>query len=113
MMHPVKKWRFAWTVMVGVFLLTIGMSLCIDHHAWAREGIIDGSNPADFEGVGHIDSLKDDLIVINDMQKKLSRNATFYKQGRIQTKRSSFSVGAKVGYITNSKGEIISLWLLR
>jgi hypothetical protein len=102
--------------LLGVFFLAVAAVCCLGHHAWAvegREGVIDGRNLADFDGTGRIDSLENDQIVINDMQKRLSPRVEYYRQGRIKTKRSSFSIGAKVGYIANSKGEIISLWLLR
>jgi len=91
--------------------------LAVSQPAWGGksrgEGYIDGRSLKDFTGVGRIDSMKKDRLVINDTSQTLSPQVKYYIQGRIKTSRSSFKVGTRVGYVTNSKGEIISLWLIR
>jgi hypothetical protein len=115
MMYLGKKRLLPWMDML-IVLITVCMLSCIGYQVSAgegREGIINGRNLSDFEAVGHIDSLKDDLIVIDDLQKRLSPDVQYYRQGGIRIRRSSFRAGAKVGYVTNTEGEIIALWLLR
>ena len=68
--------------------------------------------PDKFDGTGRIDSITIDQIVINDTQYRLSPNAKFATPKRKHALRSWFRVGNYVGYITNGKYEIISLWLI-
>lgn len=76
------------------------------------EGVLDGRNLKNFDGVGRIDRVKDDQIVINDSLHRLSRHVKYYRQGRKKVGKSFFRPGARVGYVTNGKGEIISLYLI-
>jgi len=115
MIDPVRKRRFPRRGVPGVFLLTFLALSCTCNLARAedgREGIIDGRNPADFSGTGRIESLEKDRIVINDTPYRLSPRVKYYKQGRKKMSRSSFKEGTYVGYVTNSKREIVSLWLI-
>ena len=115
MMHPIKKRRFPWRGVPGFFLLTFLALSCMCNLVRAedgREGIIDGRNPADFNGTGRIESLEKDRIVINDTPYRLSPRVKYYKQGRKRMSRSSFKEGTHVGYVTNSKREIFSLCLI-
>lgn len=101
---------------LGMMLLTMSALLCLGYSASAEatsEGIIDGRDLSVFEGVGHIDRLGEDEIVIDDLQKKLTSKVKYYRVGRKPVNRSAFKVGDRVGYIANSRGELVSLWLLR
>jgi len=100
--------------LVAAWIIVLACSACCwaVFPAWAEDGLIDGRNLADFEGVGHIDRMEGDTMVINDCQMKLAPNASYYKQGRRKIKKSSFAVGSKVGFLTNRRGDITSLWLL-
>ena len=98
-----------------IFLTTVAV-FWPGHSAWAEadsEGVIDGRDLSVFEGVGHIDRLGEDEIVIDDLQKKLTSRVKYYRVGRKHVNRSAFKVGDRVGYIANSRGELVSLWLLR
>ena len=68
--------------------------------------------PDKFDGTGRIDRITVDEIVINDTLYRLSPNAKFATPKRKHALRSWFRVGNYVGYITNGKYEIISLWLI-
>jgi len=115
MFYPIKKALFSWKLIFSLLLMVFMLSNT-SYHIWAgedREGVIDGRNLANFSGTGKIDSLKDDHIVIDDTTKRLSHHVKYYRKGGIQVRGSYFKVGTKVGYVTDSKGKIISLWLLR
>jgi hypothetical protein len=68
--------------------------------------------PDKFDGTGRIDRITVDQIVINDTLYRLSPYAEFATPTRKHASISSFRVGNRVGYITNEKREIISLWLI-
>lgn len=113
-MVGIKRHR-GWLSAAGIFLFAVLAFCGADHHAWAEEDaehLIDGRNPDDFENQGRIDRLAGDVIVIDDMQKRFAADVKYYGPGRIRISRSVFGEGCKVGYLTNSKGEISSLWLL-
>jgi hypothetical protein len=68
--------------------------------------------PDRFDGTGRIGRITVDEIVINDSLYRLSPNAEFATPTRQHALRAWFQVGNRVGYITNTKHEIISLWLI-
>jgi len=68
--------------------------------------------PDRFGGTGRIGRIAVDEIVINDSLYRLSPNAEFATPAKQHALRAWFSVGNRVGYITNAKHEIISLWLI-
>ena len=68
--------------------------------------------PDKFDGTGHISRITVDEIVINDSLYRLSPNAEFATPTRKHALRAWFQVGNRVGYTTNTKHEIISLWLI-
>jgi hypothetical protein len=110
-----KRRHMGWSGVAGILLLAVLAFCGADHQAWADEDvehIVDGRNPNDFENRGQIDRMGDDVIVINDMQKRLASNVKYYRPGRIRITKDAFGEGCTVGYLTNSKGEISSLWLL-
>jgi hypothetical protein len=69
--------------------------------------------PGKFDGVGYLHRLAGDQVVINDQSKKLASYATFNTPESPHTSRSELHAGSFVGYLTNSKGEVISLWLIK
>jgi len=68
--------------------------------------------PDRFDGTGRIGRITVDEIVINDSLYRLSPNAEFATPTRKHALRAWFEVGNRVAYITNTKHEIISLWLI-
>ncbi len=111
MIHPVNKRRFQWIGILGVLLVTVYTLPSILPEARGGEG--KARFAVQFNGTGRLDKIDKDYIVIDDRLIRFSPLARFYKGTRTTTTRSSFGVGANVGYVINSKGEIISLWLLR
>jgi len=99
--------------MLALFFLAVFTHSAVARPAWAGEGTADGRQPSYFEGIGHIDALAGDQIVIDDRQRKISSNAKYFRIGGSPISRSSFGVGSKVGFRINQRGEIVSLWLLK
>jgi hypothetical protein len=69
--------------------------------------------PEKFDGIGCIDRIARDEIVISDSLFRLSPWATYATSTRKTVPRTWLDVGNLVGFITNEKNEIISLWLLK
>jgi len=69
--------------------------------------------PEKFNGIGRIDRIARDEIVISDSLYKLSPYATYATPTRKTVPRTWLDVGNLVGFITNEKNEIISLWLVK
>jgi hypothetical protein len=110
-----KRRHMGWSGVAGILLLAVLAFCGADHQAWADEDvehIVDGRNPNDFENRGRIDRVAGDVIVIDDRQKRFAADVKYYGPGRIRISKSAFGEGCTVGYLTNSKGEISSLWLL-
>jgi len=77
------------------------------------EWVLPKHYPDKFDGTGRIDRIAKDEIVINDCWYGLSPFVEFATPNRKHASRSGFRAGDFVGYIINSKKEIISLWLLK
>ena len=65
------------------------------------------------DGIGAIDQIRDDEVVVNDCLFKLSPGVKFYINSEMNTyaNRSRFKKGADVGFQINDNGEVISMWL--
>ena len=69
--------------------------------------------PEKFAGVGRIDRMAKNEIVIDDSLYKLSPFATFHTPKRSDVSTAWFRLGNLVGFLTNDEREITSLWLLK
>ena len=69
--------------------------------------------PNGFNGYGHIDSIERDNIVIDDSFYRLSPDVQYNTPTVKNASKAFFRVGDRVGFLTNSEDEIISLWLLK
>jgi len=76
------------------------------------EWVLPEHYPYGFDGWGQIDVIADDEIVIDDSLYKLSPSVEYSTPTEKYATRNSFSAGKIVGFITNSKREIVSLWLI-
>ena len=68
--------------------------------------------PARFDGGGPIDRITEDEAVIGDMLWKLSPDVRYHTPSIENASSAWFKEGKFVGYITNSRREIVSLWLI-
>jgi hypothetical protein len=69
--------------------------------------------PKHFDGVGQLDELTEENVVINDTGLPLAPDVTFHvpeRKSSVSSKR--FVTGERVGYIIGEEGKIESLWLL-
>ena len=109
----IKQWQSS---ILALFLMTVLSVTTVYEFAGADElrgeGYIRGLSLSDFDGVGHIDSIDKDRIVIDDRSRKLPSGTGYYKPGPVKISASAFSVGSRVGYVEDRNGRITSLWLL-
>ncbi len=69
--------------------------------------------PRRFDGTGYIDRIgEEDEIVIDDSLYVLSARARYGTLKSKRIRKSGLNEGELVGYVTNDKGEIISMWKL-
>ena len=68
--------------------------------------------PDRFDGSGRINRIAVDEVVIDDSLYRFSPYAEYATPTDRDALQASFNVGNRVGYLTNEKGEITSLWLL-
>ena len=68
--------------------------------------------PERFDGIGRIDRIARDEIVISDSLYKLSPYATYATPKRKTAQRTRLDIGNLVGFVANEKNEIVSLWLI-
>jgi hypothetical protein len=68
--------------------------------------------PEKFDGIGRIDRIARDEIVISDSLYKLSPYATYATPKRKTAQRTRLDIGNLVGFVANEKNEIVSLWLI-
>jgi hypothetical protein len=85
-------------------------------HAQRRvkgEWVLPKHYPDGFDGMGHIDRIAKDEIVIDDVLLRLSPSVTYRTPKTKHSTSAHFSPGNLVGYLKNSEGEVISLWLIK
>ena len=107
------------------FLITLGLGLVLglvvvatlpdiayggERKEWS--GVLPKYYPKRFNGMGYIDRITSNKIEIDDVGYKLSRHASYHTPKVFDASRGWFGVGKRVGFITNSKGKIESLWLI-
>ena len=68
--------------------------------------------PEKFNAIGNIDRIAEDEIVIGDTLYRLSPHATYHTPTVRDASKVLFPVGSLVGFITTSKREVMSLWLI-
>jgi hypothetical protein len=66
-------------------------------------------------GIGIIDRIAEDEVVIDDVLYKLAANVIFYESDKLYTyaNRSVFIIGTSVGFKYNENREIIALWVAK
>jgi len=68
--------------------------------------------PKWLDGSGHIDRIGEEDIVIDDHHFLFAKRVRCATLKNPHVKKSRLSEGALVGFVTNDKGEIVSLWTL-
>ena len=99
---------------LALFLLTLVLPAGV---VQALQGFKDGSvipghYPNKFEQIGRVDRIELDEVVINDCLFKFSPDVEYHTPSVENASSAWFKEGQFVGYITNSRREIVSLWLI-
>ena len=69
--------------------------------------------PGNFDGSGRIDRIAADEMVINDTLFRLSTEVEYHTRTTQNASSAWLKEGQFVGYITSSRREIVSLWLIK
>ena len=69
--------------------------------------------PDRFTGIGRIDRLAEEEIVIDDSLYWLAPYVTYHTPTAMNVSNAMFRAGNLVGFITNSERQIISIWFLK
>jgi hypothetical protein len=101
-------------LMVFLFFAGIGLTSSVGYAQGRHMGewVLPEHYPEWFDGIGHIDRIASDEIVIDDSLHKMAFYARYATPTRKIATRGWFKVGSHVGFVTNAKKEIISLWLI-
>ena len=99
---------------LALFLSTLALQVGV---VQALQGFEDGSAipehyPNEFDQIGRVDRISLDDVVINDCHFKLSPAIRYHTQSIENASSAWFKEGKFVGYITNSRRAIVSLWLI-
>jgi hypothetical protein len=107
---------FGFALLVGPMLLMAAPGLPAPAAAAEMHGeggsVLPEYYPVRFNGTGRINRIAMDEVVIDDLLYRLSPYAEYATPTDRHALRAWFQVGNRVGYITNEKHEIISLWLI-
>ena len=68
--------------------------------------------PKQFTGIGRIDRISSDEIVIDDSLYRLAPDVTYHIPTLKNASSAWFRANVSVGFVANAKREIISLWLM-
>ena len=101
-------------IWMGLTFLCLGLWFSVPAAEMHGEGgfVLPEYYPDRFDGTGRINRIAMDEVVIDDLLYRLSPYAEYATPTDRHALRAWFRVGNRVGYITNQKHEIISLWLI-
>ena len=124
-MQPHIKIRLSGALLAGVILavLIVAPGMVLDAKAGSKnhpsskimytgETPVHPGYPRSFDNVGRIDRLTATEAVIDDSLYRISPSATYHAPGLRAASRSRFHQGDAVGCLTNTDGEIESMWLI-
>ncbi len=106
-------------IMLGIGLAVFFVSIVIPAtagHAQRRvkgEWVLPKDYPDGFDGWGRIANIAKDRVVIDDMVLRLSPSVVYRTPTKRYATSAYFKPGNLVGFMTNPKNEIVSLWLIR
>ena len=100
---------------LALFLVNIALPASVGYSAqkgFEGDRVLPEHYPDRFDGGGPIDRITEDEAVIGDMLWKLSPDVRYHTPSIENASSAWFKEGKFVGYITNSRREIVSLWLI-
>lgn len=100
---------------LAVFFLSTAIPASVSHAQTRVKGewVLPKYYPDGFDGWGRIDRIESNKLVIDDTVLKLSPSVTYRTPTDKYATSGYFSPGDLVGFLLDSKGEIISLWLIK
>ncbi|MDY6950797.1 MAG: hypothetical protein SWE60_04740 [Thermodesulfobacteriota bacterium] len=78
----------------------------------AEERVLPSHYPGKFDGLGHLDRIGKNEIVVDDSLHPLASHVTYATATSKHGSMGSFGVGDYVGFVTNAEKEITSLWMI-
>jgi hypothetical protein len=99
-------------VVLGFIMLTFYSGITSGEGFLGERADFPSYYPEKFNGIGRIDRIARDEIVISDSLYKLSPYAKYATPKRKTVQRTRLGIGNLVGFVTNEKNEIASLWLI-
>jgi len=77
-----------------------------------EERVVPSYYPKKFDGLGHIDRIGKNEIVIDDSLHPLASSVAYATATSKHGSGGDFRVGDYVGFVTNSEKEITSIWMI-
>jgi hypothetical protein len=77
-----------------------------------EEEVLPAHYPKAFDGLGHVDRIGKDEIVVDDSLHHMASRAAYATPTTRYGSPGDIHVGDFVGFMTNSKNEITSIWLI-
>ena len=113
-MNSVKK-MYVMAVLIFILIFAL-INICSGKSnvvkKYQKEGVYPKHYPDKFDGIGRIDRLSRNEIVIDDSLLRLSPHVIYSTKVKRHASRAWLKVGSFIGYKTDSKHEIISIWLI-
>ena len=97
---------------LGLFLMVSFAAVGYPRELRRGEIALPKHYPKQFTGIGRIDRITRNEIVLDDSFYRLFPNVTYHIPTRSNASSAWFRSGELVGFVTNAKREIISLWLI-
>ena len=105
------------TAVIALALILVGICMPANVSAGDRkikgEWILPKHYPAGFDGYGNINRIATDEVVIDDSLMRLSPSVNYATPENVVALMGDFAEGDLVGYLTNSKKEVVSLWMIK
>ncbi len=107
--------HFILCIGLAVFFLSTAIPAGVSHAQTRVKGewVLPEDYPDGFDGYGRIDSITADKVVIDDTLLRLSPSVKYRTPTKTYATSADFSPGELVGFLLDSQGEIISLWLIK
>ncbi len=105
-----KLLRVVLVFLAASFFLDKGVSSA--QKKFRPEMVLPSHFPEFFDGLGKIERMEGDEIVINEKLLKISARLTVATKRSQHASRDLLKVGDTVGFTTNSVGEITGIWLI-
>ena len=100
-------------ICMGLALFLVSMAVPVTVRYAQGEYDFPDYYPPNFDRTGRIDRISLDDVVINDCLFKLSPDIKYHTPSIENASSDWFKEGKLVGYITNSRRAIVSLWLIK